>query len=80
MIIQGSAQNLSRCRCFLATENLMPEETPTHRAQDRRTLRVAAIVLAAAVVVALIIWAGVQFYGEWVDSPVVDQAAPEATE
>ena len=54
----------------------MPDEIPTNR--GRTSWRRAAILVAAVVIGALIIWGGVQLYQESADS--VDQAAPEATE
>jgi hypothetical protein len=56
----------------------MPEELPTNR--GRTSWRRAAILVAAVVVGALIVWAGVELYKKPVDSSAVDQVAPEATE
>ena len=58
----------------------MPQEISTNKARQGRKGWHVLVILVSALVLVAIVWAGVELYGEWIDSSVVDQSAPEATE
>ena len=54
----------------------MPKTIQTNKARQGRSGRQVLFVLVAALALAAMVWAGVEFYGEAIDGPSQGQTTP----
>ncbi|PSJ63419.1 hypothetical protein [Kumtagia ephedrae] len=58
----------------------MPKPLPPEKARQGKLGRPVLVVLIAALVLAMVVWAGVEFWGERIDTPAADDAGGISTD